>query len=409
MTLLYRAFIIFYYFGISIASLFNQKASFWIKGRKNLFHFLANTVNRDDRIIWIHASSLGEFEQGRPLIEKIKSKNPEYKIALTFFSPSGYEIRKDYSGADIVCYMPIDRKKNAKKFLDLIHPERVIFIKYEFWYYHLSECHRRGIPLYLVSANFREGQVFFRWYGKWYRNMLQLFTRIFVQNEKSQRLLNKAGITNNTVTGDTRFDRVIQVAKNAKTFPEIDRFAAGKKTLVCGSTWPPDEELLVRFIKENKDFKYIIAPHEVSPQNIKRLDRLTGRDMIRYSQLKDAQVEQFRVLIIDTIGMLSSLYQYGNLAYIGGGFGSGIHNILEAATFDIPVVFGPKYSKFTEAVELINLGGAFSIKDYAELETSFHELLKYDEKRFKAGAIAGTYVKTNEGATGKVLKITGLE
>ena len=406
MILLYKIGIFFYTFFIRITALFNEKARLWIKGRKNWRRRLAEKTDKNARYIWFHCASLGEFEQGRPVIEEIKKQFPEYKIALTFFSPSGYEIRKDYPLADIVAYLPPDTKQNAKIFLDIIQPEKVFFVKYEYWYYYISELNKRAIPLYIISAIYRENQSFFKatpW-GKWYRKMLFQFEHIFVQNETSARLLTNLGIQNFTVAGDTRFDRVASIATGSKKIPIVEKFKGNSPLVVAGSTWKPDEELLVAFINQNPGTKFIIAPHEVSAANINRLHQMLKTPAISFSKIENADVEKYQVLIIDSIGLLSSLYRYGNIAYIGGGFGVGIHNILEAATFGLPIIFGPNYQKFKEAVDLIHLGGAFSISDKETLEQSLSTLLADNNALKKASEFSRNYVAKNVGSTRLIIK-----
>ena len=354
--------------------------------------------------IWVHCSSLGEFEQGRPLIEDIRATHPGYQIVLTFFSPSGYEIRKNYPGADYVFYMPRDSRKNARSFLDMIHPEKAFFIKYEFWWYYLDEMKKRDIPVYLVSANFRDEQAFFRPYAGWYRKFLERFTHIFVQNEKSVLLLRDAGITSVTITGDTRFDRVCRVADQARDIPEIAAFRGDFLCVVAGSTWPADEDLLVRFMRENPlPIRWIIAPHEIHEQNIQRLLEALPLRAVRFTRLGTQDLKDAEVLVIDYMGMLSSVYRYGDVAYIGGGFGKGIHNTLEAAAFSIPVVFGPHYHKFQEAVGLIAAQGGFSVDGFAALKRQMSTLLTDPKVRKEAGDIAGAYVASGRGATKKIM------
>jgi len=363
MTLFYYIGLQFYSLIIQFYSLFNKKARQFVKGRKGVFSKIANEINPDQPVVWFHCASLGEFEQGRPLIEKVKKEHPAYQILLSFFSPSGYEVRKNYNIADSVVYLPLDGLKNARKFYQLVNPDKVFFVKYEFWYFYLKEAQKRDIPAYLVSAIFRENQVFFRPYGKWYRNILKYFTHIFVQNENSKRILLENNITNVSISGDTRFDRVREIAEGTCKIPLAKEFVGDKKVLIAGSTWRKDEELLIRYMEETDlDLKMIIAPHEVHESNIQRLVRAFSRkNVICFSEADLETVNEADVLVIDSVGMLSSLYQYGTIAYIGGGFGKGIHNILEPATFGLPVFFGPNYQKFKEAVDLIELGGTFQL------------------------------------------------
>jgi len=344
---------------------------------------------------------LGEFEQGRPVMEQLKKEQPETKILLTFFSPSGYEIRKNYAGADIVSYLPLDIPGNAWCFVNLVKPSKAIFIKYEFWPNYLRALKAANVPVYSISAIFRPEQVFFKGYGKWYKSLLETFTHVFVQDKASLELLATNGINKVSVAGDTRFDRVADLAKQAKVIPLIEAFIKGtEKIIVAGSSWPKDEELLVRYLKEHAGVKLILVPHEIHETHISGIARLLSTDFVRYTQATEVNVQQVNCLIVDTIGLLSSIYRYANVAYIGGGFGIGIHNTLEAAVWNVPVVFGPNYEKFREARELIALGGAFSINDYETLEIQLDNLLADN----KAGQIAGEYVKINTGATGLIIE-----
>ena len=406
MILLYKIGISFYTFLIRITSLFNEKAKLWTKGRKNWKNRLTEKTDKDARYIWFHCASLGEFEQGRPVIEEIKKQYPEYRIVLTFFSPSGYEIRKDYPKADIVAYLPADTAQNAQYFLDTVQPEKAFFVKYEYWYFYISELNKRGIPLYLVSAIFRESQPFFKTtpWGKWYRKMLFRFEQIFVQNETSAQLLTTLDVQNYTVAGDTRFDRVASIATGSKKIPIVEKFRGNSPMVIAGSTWKPDEELLIPFINQNPDTKFIIAPHEVSSININRLHQMLKTRAISFSKIENTEIEKYQVLIIDSIGILSSLYRYGNIAYIGGGFGIGIHNILEAATFGLPIIFGPNHKRFKEAVDLIHLGGAFPISDQKTLEQSLSTLLTDEEALKKASETSKNYVAKNVGSTKLIIK-----
>jgi 3-deoxy-D-manno-octulosonic-acid transferase len=405
MTFIYRISIYLYHIFIWLAAPFNGKARLYISGRRDWLVKLQRQVNRDARYIWIHCASLGEFEQGRPIIEAIREQHPEYSIVLTFYSPSGYEIRKKYPFADIISYLPADTRQNARNFLDAIRPEKVLFVKYEFWYHYISELQRRSTPLYLVSGIFRSNQVFFSvmpW-GKWFRNILHGFTQLFLQENDSARLLENAGITKYTVAGDTRFDRVVTIAKSAKDIPIVDKFKGNKPILVAGSTWKPDEGLLARFININNNFKSIIAPHEVTPENVNKLERLLKKPSVRLSLAKESEIHRYDVLIIDSIGLLSSLYRYGSIAYIGGGFGVGIHNILEAATFGLPVIFGPRYQKFREARDLVDLGAAFPVTIYEDLQNAIRLLLDDEQLRSEKAQTTMDYVKLNRGATQKII------
>ncbi|MES2651923.1 MAG: glycosyltransferase N-terminal domain-containing protein [Bacteroidota bacterium] len=375
------------------ASLFNQKAKLFTKGRKNVFNEISNKSNSLDRPIWFHFASLGEFEQGRPVLEKIKSIRPNEKIVITFFSPSGYEIRKNYAGADGIFYLPLDTASNAKKFIALVNPRMAIFTKYEFWFYYFRELDQHKIPLYLISGIFRPSQAFFKWYGGFNRRMLKFVTHFFVQNEESVRLLNSIGINSVSLSGDTRFDRVYENAASPKKLIDIETFCGESSVFIAGSTWLADEKLLAAFSTQYPDWKLIIAPHEVDEVHISEIEKLFPNS-VTFSNLKTLNA-QHSTLIIDNIGMLSSLYQYATVAYIGGGFGTGIHNTLEAAAFGLPIIFGPKYEKFQEAKDLIAIGAAKSITNEAELLSSF-EYFKANEK---ASVDAKNYVTDKKGAT----------
>lgn len=407
MVFLYSLGLRFYYLLILLASLFNNKARLWIKGRKGIFDKIQKQVKSENNLFWFHTSSLGEFEQGRPLIEALKNKNNSIKILLTFFSPSGYENRKNYKTADYIFYMPPDTKKNARQFINLIQPSKAFFIKYEFWYHYLNQLKKNNIPVYLISANFRQKQIFFKWYGGWFRKMLYKFAHIFVQNKKSEQLLKNIGLDNITISGDTRFDRVAEIAKQAKRIEIAEKFKQDNSIIIGGSTWDKDEEIIIEFINTSqRKTKYIIAPHEIHESNIQRIIKSINKPVISYSSASINNVNDFQVLIIDNIGMLSSLYRYADIAYIGGGFGVGIHNILEAATFGLPVVFGPNYKKFQEAVDLVESGGAFSVDSYENLQIRFENLLENIETN-KAGKISKEYVLNNQGATSKILNEIG--
>ncbi len=405
MTFLYQVGIFFYSVFVQLISVFNDKSRLFVQGRKNWKANLSSKIEAGKNYIWFHCASLGEFEQVRPVIEELKQQFPEYKIVLTFFSPSGYEIRKNYPLADIVAYLPMDKKRNATAFLDIVKPEKAFFVKYEFWYFYISELKRRNIPLYVISAIFREHQQFFREtpVGKWYRKILFKVEHFFIQNEKSGELLKTIGISNFTVSGDTRFDRVAAIAAGAKDIPLVEKFRGDSLLIIAGSTWKPDEELLAAVINQT-DIKFIIAPHEVSANNINRIHQLLKKPAISFSRVTETEIDRFQVLIIDSVGLLSSLYRYGNLAYIGGGFGVGIHNILEAATFGLPVIFGPNYKKFKEAVDLILQGGAISISDYGELLVALNNLMNNKNELEKASEICKNYVAKNVGSTKHIIK-----
>lgn len=403
MLFIYNLSIKFYYFLILLFSPFKEKAKQWITGRENLFQKLKASRHPEDKIVWFHASSLGEFEQTRPVIEKYKALYPETKIFLSFFSPSGYNIRKNYSLADYVFYMPLDTRRNAKRLYDILKPEIVFFVKYDFWYHHIHEAAQRNIPIYLFSAIFREEQLFFKSYGKFFARILSFFTHIFVQDSGSYKLLEKHKYKNITVAGDTRLDRVVEIARNAKEIPEAKHFSKNAKLIVAGSTWSKDEELLCKYINEHKDYKLIIAPHEITEKNLSRIESLLKRSYCRFSNTNPGNVTDCDVLIIDNIGMLSSLYRYGVVSYVGNGFGSGIHNTLEPAVYGIPVIFGPNYHKFKEAIDLIKNKGAFSVSSYDEFDHVFTELLENDNMRNEAGKNAGNYVHNNAGACSLII------
>jgi len=371
MSFLYNLSIYVYYGLILAYSPFKKKARLWVNGRKNLFSRIRKDLSETEKIVWFHAASLGEFEQGRPVIEGYKKKYPDHKILLTFFSPSGYEIRKNYPEADFIYYLPIDTPKNARKFINVVKPEKVVFIKYEFWFNYLKILKKENIPVYIVSAIFRQDQHFFKWYGSWFRKQLKNIMWFFVQNEDSKGLLNSIGITNVTVSGDTRFDRVNKIASQKKNFPFIEKFASGHKVLLAGSSWPSDEKLLVNFSNRNpENLKIIIAPHEIHKERIQNIQTEFSRfNPILFSEANEQNIISSTILIIDGMGFLSSLYQYCDIAFIGGGFGKGIHNILEAVTFGKPVLFGPNYNKFSEAVNLIQKGGAFSVDENSFVST----------------------------------------
>ena len=387
MEILYTISIQLYVIAIHIAALFNSKAKLWIKGRKNIFQKLTEAIKEDQDIVWFHCASLGEFEQGKPIIEGYKLKYPNHKILLTFFSPSGYEIRKNYDKADWVFYLPADTKKNAKKFISIVNPIKAIFIKYEFWFNYMAELNKKDIPFYSTSSIFRSEQSFFKY--DWFAKQLKNISHFFIQDQNSKELLKNIGLSNYTVVGDTRFDSVITNTQNTISIPLIEKFSKNKTTIICGSTWPQDEFLLHKYIKKNPNYNYIIAPHEM--QNVNEFKKQTNALLL--SKANNTNIINNNVLIIDSIGILSNAYKYGNIAYIGGGFGAGIHNILEAVTFGLPVVFGPNYQKFKEANELIELGVAKSISNYSELEITILSYINFNE------SIAKNYIKSNAGAT----------
>ncbi|MDH5366764.1 MAG: 3-deoxy-D-manno-octulosonic acid transferase [Cyclobacteriaceae bacterium] len=397
---LYNSFIWFYNLISHLIAPFHNKANYFVLGRKNLLRKVENEILKNIPIIWFHCASLGEFEQGRPIIESIKKRYPNYKILLTFFSPSGYELCKNYAYADYIYYLPIDTKSNARKWLDIINPKAVFFIKYEFWHNFINEIHQRNIPLFSVSSIFRKNQIFFKSYGDFNRDILSRFTHFFVQDKESQLLLEGIDIKKTTITGDTRFDRVNTIRQQTNTFAVVDAFKNGEKVFVIGSCWPEDMEVLAAFINQNEEnIKFIIAPHEIYEMAVKRIENQIDKKTIRFSEATIENAKNSNVLIIDNMGMLSSLYQYGEYAYVGGAFGKGLHNILEAATFGLPVFFGNKnYSKFKEARDLIQLGGAYCVSDYHDLTQKFTNM-----NLNIASTTAESYVQNNTGATKKIL------
>ncbi len=404
-VLFYNIFIWFYATGVRLASAFNPKAKLWITGRKHWQQQLRDHIKPGDKVLWMHCSSLGEFEQGRPILEKWRITNGEWRILLTFYSPSGYEVRKDYKGADLVMYLPLDSASNAKEFLELAHPSIAMLVKYEFWYNILSQIKKKNIPCFLVSGIFRKDQLFFHPLGGFFRKMLKCFDYFFVQNEESKHLLEKIGLGDRTmISGDTRFDRVKEIAGQFEHIPIVQQFTFNQKTIIAGSTWLNDDELLAKYAKENKDIKLIIAPHEIDESRIKKVMELYP-NATKFSLLeKDATQMEKQVLVIDNIGMLTRLYAYGTITYVGGAFDKeGVHNVLEPAVYAKPVVFGPVYDKYSEAVELIQLEGAVHVKNYEELEICFDRLMSDGTYCRKVATAAGDYVQHNTGATQKTL------
>jgi 3-deoxy-D-manno-octulosonic-acid transferase len=400
MRLLYSLAIQLYYLGILIASLFNKKAELWISGRKNLFQILEQKCTNKSNIIWVHCASLGEFEQGRPFMEKMKKENPDHTILLTFFSPSGYLIRKTDPIADIITYLPIDSLKNAIRFVKIVNPKIVVFVKYEYWYNYIWYLNQKNIPFYYISAIFREKQYFFKWYGKWFVKQLKRCSRFFVQDDISLELLHQLNIDQVTRTGDTRFDRVYQVAAKPYELDYVLLFKNRKKLMVAGSTWDPDEKILKKFYDFNIDsFKLIIAPHEIGTDRIQSIkDLFIDYRVIAYSEMENTDLSGYQVLIIDTMGMLNKIYKYGDYAYIGGAFGVGLHNILEAAVFGIPLFFGPKYQKFKEARDLVALQGAFSIVSEDQMIQKITQMEILQDEYDKTCSICESFVSKNIGA-----------
>ena len=415
--MIYNIVIYFVLWGIAIASLFNEKVRKMWRGEREAFKILKQKVDPNAKYIWFHAASLGEFEQGRPLMERIRKDYPQYKILLTFYSPSGYEVRKNYEGADIICYMPVDTRLNAIRFLRLVRPVMAFFIKYEFWSNFLHILKHRNIPTYSVSSIFREDQVFFKWYGRSYAGVLKCFTRFFVQNEESKRLLEGIGIKDVDVVGDTRFDRVLQIKEAAKQLPICEAFRTGVassqsadvphhdfKVFVAGSSWPPDENIFIPFFNEHKDWRLLIAPHVIAEEHLKLiLSLIKDKKVVRYTQTTPEEAAEADVLIIDCFGLLSSMYNYGDVAYIGGGFGVGIHNTLEAAVWNMPVIFGPNNKKFQEAQGLLKSGGGFEINTYEDFSGLMNSLMNDEAFLKQTGDKAGAFVAHLAGATDKVL------
>ena len=409
MRVIYSFFIFFYGLFIRFAAIFNDKARQWVDGRRGIFAKLEGALKEVDRsktpVIWFHASSLGEFEQGRPIIESFRQTYPQYKILLTFYSPSGYAVRKNWDQADWIFYLPLDTPGNARRWMDVVQPAAAIFIKYDFWFNFLSCLRERKIPVYFVSALFRPSQHFFKWYGGWFRDQLPAVTRFFVQNRASAQLLEGIGVTNVTLTGDTRFDRVFAIASRKHSFPLIEQFIGSKRVFIGGSTWGEDEALLIPLIRNNNlDLKFILAPHDTSPGRIQRILAQLDRPVITYSDLNPENAGQADVLIIDSVGILAQLYQYATLAFIGGGFGTAIHNIQEPITYGVPVFFGPRYHKFKEAVDLIAHGGVFCVTSTGELAATAARLLSDPAEYQRVSGLCRNYVDENRGATEKIMQ-----
>jgi len=390
---------------IKLLAHFSPKIKLFVDGRKNVFKQLENKISKTDKSIWFHAASLGEFEQGLPVMEKIKVLFPNHKIVVTFFSPSGYEVRKNNSNADVTVYLPLDTQTNAKRFLEIVSPELVFFIKYEYWPNYLNELKNRAIKTYLISGIFRENQAFFKWYGRFYRNALRTFDYFFVQNESSKKLLHNLGFNNVKISGDTRFDRVVSILERDTSLEFIEQFKNNQTTIVIGSSWPKDENYIVNYInKYSGNAKFIFAPHNIKVEQIRELKKSISKKTIVFSEKENQNLSNFQVMIIDTIGILTKIYSYADIAYVGGGFGTaGLHNILEPATFGTPIVIGPNYSNFSEAIALVHLGGCVSVKTQNELNETFDLLLQNNGERFEKGHICDTFVQMNKGATGIIL------
>ncbi len=425
---MYNIIIYLYQLGVAVASLFNGKVRKMWRGERDAIRVLREQVDVNARYVWFHAASLGEFEQGRPLMEQLRQEHPEYKILLTFFSPSGYEVRKNYEGADIICYLPLDTITNARRFLRTVRPVMAFFIKYEFWYNYLHILRHRGIPVYSVSSIFRPDQIFFRWYGRQYAHVLKCFTRFYVQNDLSRQLLGSIGITDVTVVGDTRFDRVLQIKAAAKQLPVVEQFIVGcegtgvrgceghlvppsprtpapSKIFVAGSSWQPDEDIFIPYFNEHRDWKLIIAPHVISEDHLGQIvSKLAGRKVERYTQATEESVKDADVLIVDCFGLLSSIYHYADVTYVGGGFGVGIHNTLEAAVWDVPVIFGPNNQRFQEAQGLKACGGGLEISCAADFQQVMQRFTSEPQSIKDAGRAAGAFVKQMTGATQKIMQ-----
>lgn len=407
MLFLYNLVISIAGFFLKIVALFSPKIKLFVEGRKNVFTILEEKIKPSDKTIWFHSASLGEYEQGLPVIEKIKEKYPAHKIIVTFFSPSGYEVRKNNTTAAVTLYLPLDTKSNAKKFLKLAHPELAFFIKYEFWLNYLNELEKSQTPTYLISGIFRDNQMFFKWYGGFYRKALKAFTYFFVQNENSKEKIKSIGFDNVIVSGDTRFDRVNAILERDNTLDFIEKFKNNTPTIIIGSSWPKDEVLLAEYINQaSEDVKFIIAPHNIKSDQIASLKAQITKSTILFSEKENADLSSYNVFIIDTIGLLTKIYSYGTIAYVGGGFGNpGIHNILEPATFGIPIVIGPNYSNFAEAVELVALKGCLVISNNQELKQTLDRLLQDKAFLEEKSQICKSYIQNNKGATNSIMNI----
>lgn len=410
---MYNLILYLYQLGIILASFFSKKVKLMRKGECEAFNILKEKIDNNAKYVWFHAASLGEFEQGRPIIERLRKEHPEYKILLTFFSPSGYEVRKNYEGADIICYLPIDTIVNAKKFLKLVNPYIVFFIKYEFWYNYLNILKHRNIPIYSVSSIFRPQQIFFRWYGKQYSQVLKCFTKFFVQNQQSKELLATLNITNVEISGDTRMDRVLQIRNNATDLPIVETFVNNKPCFIAGSSWQPDEQIYIPYFNKNRQWKLIIAPHVIDESHLSEIEKLLeGRKVLRYTDIElksqkgesvDSMLKDAEVMIINCFGKLSSIYRYARIVLVGGGFGVGIHNVPEAAVYGIPVIIGPNNQRFQEAQELLQIGGCFEIKESKDFITIMQNLSDNTTLR-DAGYKAGSYIKNKSGAVDKIMQ-----
>lgn len=411
MVIFYDVAICLFYLGMSIAALFNRRARLWMVGRRGLFAKLENQMaNEQAPVLWMHCASLGEFEQGRPLLEAFRQAQPAYKVLVTFFSPSGYEVQKNYQGADYICFLPLDTSWQARRFVRLVRPQVVVWVKYEFWYNHLLALKRAGICTYLTSATFRPKQWFFKSYGQFPRSVLRSFTHLFVQNDESAQLLSTIGVHNVTVNGDTRFDRVRAIAQQDKHFPLVEQFCDNRPCLIAGSSWPKDERVLAIVMQQFPTVKLVVVPHEIDESHLKDLEaKFVDRKSIRYTQAEGQDLRTFDLLIVDTMGMLAALYRYAQVAYIGCGFDDGIHNTLEAAVFGIPIVFGPNYTKFNEARELVAAGGAVSIANDEELNAVLTTWFGDAAIRTQLGQQNADYVRSKSGATTEIIKLIGAQ
>ncbi len=400
MLFLYNILISIAGFLLKIIALFNKKIKLFVEGRKQSFTILSEKLNKDDKTIWFHVASLGEYEQGLPVMEGFKKKFPNHKLVLTFFSPSGYEVRKNNPIADVTVYLPWDTKRNVQQFLKIVKPEKAIFVKYEFWINYLSELKKQHIPTYLVSGIFRENQAFFKWYGGFYRKALQTFDYFFVQNESSKKLIESIGFTNVIVSGDTRFDRVFAISERDNHLDFVEQFKGDNLLLVAGSTWEADEKLLINYInKTDKKIKFIIAPHNIKEEQISNLKSQINKSVILFSEKENKNLSDFDVMIVDAIGLLTKIYSYADLAYVGGGFGNpGVHNVLEPAVFGIPIVIGENYSHFAEATELVNLGGVLSVKSQTEFDLILNKLFGNRTFSSETGKICSYFVLNQKGA-----------
>ncbi|PWA06555.1 3-deoxy-D-manno-octulosonic acid transferase [Flavobacterium psychrotolerans] len=406
MFFLYNLLLIFAGFLIKIIALFSPKVKLFVDGRKTVFSTLSDKIKASDKTIWFHAASLGEYEQGLPVLEKMKSQFPNHKIVLTFFSPSGYEVRKNNAIADVTVYLPLDSKSNVRQFMKIVRPDMAFFIKYEYWPNYLNELKKHQIPTYLISGIFRENQLFFKWYGSFYRKALNTFEHFFVQNSKSKELLLQLGKTNVSVSGDTRFDRVAAILQKDNSLDFISDFKNNQLTVVVGSSWPKDEHLLVDFINSTKHpVKFIIAPHNIKSEQIQELKNNISKKTVLFSEKENKNLSDFDVFIIDTVGILTKIYSYADIAYVGGGFGNpGVHNILEPATFGVPIVIGPNFSHFAEATALVNMEGCVSVSNQNELNDTFENLIANEDIRHEKGHICSTFVEMNKGATDVILR-----